>query len=74
VALNGRVDLGELLLLLGHHGQADITLRGRSPAVRARRVPHLGLLPTLSERATDLGGKSLTPFSQQPQELRAPIR
>ena len=28
---------------------------------------------TLSERATDLGDKSLTPFSQQPHELRAPV-
>ncbi len=74
VALNGHLDLLEHLLLLRYHGQADITLRGCPPAVRTRRVPHLGLLPPLSERATDLGGKSLTPFSQQPQELRAPVR
>jgi hypothetical protein len=72
VALDGCVDLGQELLLLRHHGQADVTLWGRPPAVRARRVPHLGLLLPLEDCSTYLRGKSFTPFGQQRQELRAP--
>src|SRR5574337_572667 len=70
-ALDGRVDLLELLLLLRHHGQADVTLRGRRPAVGTRRVPHLGLLLPLAERLADPCGNPLTPFSQQREKLCA---